>query len=452
MGRRCSLADAKPECFRLSLCAKAIECFRAPERALDLIGGTDIFRQQVIERMKHRLYGDVTLSTALSFWIVAFILLGILTIAVSFAAVSKFARIEPVRGVIVPSTGIAEVRAASTGFLTQFDLSMGDNVIAGRQIGQIITNRAISGDGTRLAAELARLENRIENLQKRLDQSKIVADLRRGALDQEEQRTLGRVERLQNLLSLRKDAAEEIGLIFQRRSDLRNLELISAGTMSEDRLRVISANQQVVELESQIQELTAQIPDFSRKRAESDADYQLTRLQIEQEIEGMEAERDILLSNQSFAVTIPIDGQVSSIFARNGHEVRQGETLLRLLPNDYDLQVELYVPSSAIGFVKEGFLVRMNIDAFPYQEFGNIEGVIEAITTTVLEPNAASLALPVQEPVFRATVTLFSDTIRVDGGLKPLQVGMALTGNIVLEERTLLSHVMEPVLSVLGRY
>ena len=96
--------------------------------------------------------------------------------------------------------------------------------------------------------------------------------------------------------------------------------------------------------------------------------------------------------------------------------------------------------------------MRMNIDAFPYQEFGNIEGVIEAITTTVLEPNAASLALPVQEPVFRATVTLFSDTIRVDGGLKPLQVGMALSGNIVLEERTLLSHVMEPVLSVLGRY
>ena len=189
MGRRCLLADAKPECFRLSLCAKAIDCFRAPERALDLIGGTDIFRQQVIERMKHRLYGDVTLSTALSFWIVAFILLGILTIAVSFAAVSKFARIEPVRGVIVPSTGIAEVRAASTGFLTQFDLSMGDNVVAGRQIGQIITNGAISGDGTRLAAELARLENRIENLQKRLDQAKIVADLRRGALDQEEQRT-----------------------------------------------------------------------------------------------------------------------------------------------------------------------------------------------------------------------------------------------------------------------
>ena len=411
-----------------------------------------IFRRQVVERMRLKLYGDVILTTSPSFWLVAIFLVAVLAIAIGFSAVSKFARIEPVRGVISPSEGVAEVRAASSGFLSGFGLQIGDGVTAGQQIGQVTTNRAITGDGTRLAAELDRLDTRIENLLEKIQQTNILTSLQIDGLNQEELRVSGRIAQLHTLLALRKDAAEETRLSFDRKSVLRTRQLVSEGDLSSDRLRVIAADQQVVEIEGQISELTAKVSEFSHKRTEIDAQNRLTILQIELEIDGLEAERRVLLSNQSFAVISPVDGKVSSVFVRDGHEVLQGDVLARLLPVKYDLQAELYVPSRAIGFVKEGFIVRMNIDAFPYQEFGNIEGKIVEITTTVLQPNAASLSLPVQEPVFRVTVELSADNMKVDGTPEPLQVGMALTGNIILEERTLLSHVAEPLLSVLGRY
>jgi len=310
----------------------------------------------------------------------------------------------------------------------------------------------MAGEGSQLAAELQRIETQISNLETQLEQTRVLADIEVAALVQEEARVETRIERLGRILDLRIAAADETRAAFERVMSLTELEIASARQLSAERLQLIAADQQVAELESELAELSASLPEFPRRRDEIAARAELNAMQIEAELDSLVAERAVLSANQSFAVTAPFDGRVSAITARSGHEVVQGEALFSLLPMDETLQVELFVPSRAIGFVEPGLPVRLMLDAFPYQRFGTAEGEILEVTTTVMTADAGETPVQVSGPAFRAIVDLPTAAITSNDREYPLQIGMTLTANIILEERTILSRVIEPVVSVLRRY
>jgi membrane fusion protein len=91
------------------------------------------------------------------------------------------------------------------------------------------------------------------------------------------------------------------------------------------------------------------------------------------------------------------------------------------------------------------------LDAFPYQRFGAQSGVVAEITSSVIMPGELQLLVDVQEPVYRITVTLEESTFTANDRELALQAGMLLTANIILEERTILSWLLEPLISVSRR-
>ena len=61
------------------------------------------------------------------------------------------------------------------------------------------------------------------------------------------------------------------------------------------------------------------------------------------------------------------------------------------------------------------------------------------------------MPVALQEPVYRVQVALDQQEIRAYGTTVPLQSGMLLNADIVLEQRSLLSWLLEPILSLKGR-
>ena len=344
------------------------------------------------------------------------------------------------------------VRATSAGVIEDFTLAEGDIVEAGQHLGRITADGAIAGEGTRLAAELARIETHITNGENEQRQTLAVADVELAMLSQEGARIQARVERLNVKLDLRQAAAKETRAAFDRIVALEVRGVASEQQLSVVRLQVIAAEQRVVELQSELAEQLAELRGLPQRRGVIEAQTKLKVMQLQAELDSLRGERSILSATQSFAVTAPVEGRVSAVRVRNGHEVQEGEPLFSILPAERALEAELYVPSRAIGFVKVGLDVRLLLDAFPYQRFGTTQGEIVEVTTTVLQPGMDETLVQIEEPVFRATVALAADAIEHDGTEHPLQVGMTLTGNIILEERTILSLVFEPVVSVLRRY
>ena len=129
---------------------------------------------------------------------------------------------------------------------------------------------------------------------------------------------------------------------------------------------------------------------------------------------------------------------MTALQIRAGQPVDTVKPLLAIIPDGSQLRAELYVPSRAIGFVKEGQVVRLLYDAFPYTRFGPGFGTIVELTTTVLAPSEVSAAINVTEPVYRVVANLRDNAMMAYGQQVPLQSGMALTADILLENRSFL--------------
>lgn len=93
----------------------------------------------------------------------------------------------------------------------------------------------------------------------------------------------------------------------------------------------------------------------------------------------------------------------------------------------------------------------MRYDAFPYQRFGLYKGEVTQYSKSILLPNEVSTPVPVNEPVYQVHVKLASQAVSAYGAEVPLQSGMLLSADIVLEQRSLLNWLFEPILSLRGR-
>ena len=60
-------------------------------------------------------------------------------------------------------------------------------------------------------------------------------------------------------------------------------------------------------------------------------------------------------------------------------------------------------------------------------------------------------AVKVTEPVYKILVTLDATAMQAYGKTIPLQSGMALTADVLLEDRTFLDLLMDPLLAARGR-
>jgi membrane fusion protein len=133
------------------------------------------------------------------------------------------------------------------------------------------------------------------------------------------------------------------------------------------------------------------------------------------------------------------------VLRHEGMSVAAGEPVLVLLPEGALLQAELWLPSSASGFVNPGQRVNLRYDAFPYQKFGVQRARLEEIADSAVSMQAGA------PPLFRALASLEHHHILAFGRAHALRPGMTLSADIVVDERSLLEWLLEPLFSIRGK-
>ncbi|MCK6428581.1 MAG: HlyD family efflux transporter periplasmic adaptor subunit, partial [Burkholderiaceae bacterium] len=122
-----------------------------------------------------------------------------------------------------------------------------------------------------------------------------------------------------------------------------------------------------------------------------------------------------------------------------------------VLPKGSGLQAQLLVPTRAVGFVQPGNEVVMRYEAFPFQRFGQYRGTVQAVSRTVWTPGEKVGPMTVREPAYRVDVALERQTVSAGGQEIALRPGMLVNADILLEKRTVLEWIFEPVLELKGR-
>src|SRR6185312_15402991 len=108
-------------------------------------------------------------------------------------------------------------------------------------------------------------------------------------------------------------------------------------------------------------------------------------------------------------------------------------------------------PSRAVGFARSGQEVRLLYDSFPFEQFGGFKGRIASVTRTAIDPREVDDPIKLDEPVYKIEVELESQEVMAYGAMQPLEPGMTLTANLVLERRSFFSWLTEPLREVVRR-
>ncbi|EIT68395.1 MULTISPECIES: HlyD family secretion protein [Hydrocarboniphaga] len=174
-------------------------------------------------------------------------------------------------------------------------------------------------------------------------------------------------------------------------------------------------------------------------------------LEQEGRLKALDRERLALsraLAEQFVSITATQSGTVTALSVANGQHVDPARPLLSIVPQDSPLQVSLYAPSRAVGFVAAGDGVLLRFDAYPYQKFGQYGGVVSWVSRTALSPReigALGVSPESVEPLYEIRVQPDAQTVRAYGATHPLQPGMAVEADIRIERRRLYEWILDPL-------
>jgi membrane fusion protein len=235
--------------------------------------------------------------------------------------------------------------------------------------------------------------------------------------------------------------------------------LVGSGLIAAEELRrreeaELALRQEVAAARGRARSLEAQIRELGARRSRLPFDQAQQRSQLEAALAALTQRRAQAEAARGYELRAQVAGRVSAVQVAPGQNLDPYRPLMTVTPAGARLTAEVYVPSRAIGFVKPGQKVRLLYDAFPYQRFGAAQGTVEAVSATVLMPqevNAALRAEEVREPVYRVIVEVARQDMLAFGRAMPLSAGMALTADIVLEQRSFAEWLFEPILAMRGR-
>lgn len=391
--------------------------------------------------------GLVPIGWTLLTGFLALILVG----AVAIAATLDYARKESVQGILVPVRGAVKVAVPRTGTVSSIAVTDGRFVAAGDPLLTLAVSQGTSR-GEPLDVSVVRslaLQNQLLQDQIETEGQRVASDLRRLSAQTEAlDREIARLETQHQIQERRIDIAGQRLAIGR---DLHASAVIAEASLQDreetwlsQRQALAALAQEVAARQAERARLTAeleQVPALSRNRV---AELRLQLAENERRRAEVEAQHTILIS-------APIAGRVTSLQAAVGETLDPSKPAMALVPDGAALRAELFVPSRAIGFVVPGQKVRLLYAAFPFQRFGAQTGQVETIATTALTPGEVIGPVTLSEPTYRVGVRLDRQSVAADGREVALQPGMALTADIVLEQRTLLAWLLSPLAGARNR-
>jgi membrane fusion protein len=372
-------------------------------------------------------------------------------ISVAFVTSAGYARKDTAVGALAPVTGAVQIVPVRAGVVAQLPVKEGDRVEAGQVLLTLDSRQTLEGGGTLEASLTDALARQSKLLREQIsaeDQKASAEDARLASLIK------GTETELVALRAERALQVERIALASERLENLRRLSSSGYVAKADQRSQEetwLSQRQSLVALDRQI---AASEGDLAQARNQRDqiAPQTASKLaQLTSSLADLEQRQAEVTARGEQVVRSPVAGRVSALQTTVGRTVDPSRPVMTLMPEGSELRAELYVASRAIGFVAEGQRVRLMYDAFPFQRFGAYSGVVERVSATVFTPNDATGPVSIKEPSYRIVVRLARQDVDAFGQSVPLQPDMTVKADIVLEERSILEWLLEPLYSARGR-
>ncbi|MCA1971514.1 MAG: HlyD family type I secretion periplasmic adaptor subunit [Caenispirillum sp.] len=274
------------------------------------------------------------------------------------------------------------------------------------------------------AAKIANMEKQVEGARARLaaaqkdigsfnEQRVIFSELVRGRRELYEKQYGSRMMLLQaenQLLSIERELANATSRAEQERSQLAAQQAALQTTAS-----------------NWASEISSQLVSARRKRD-----------QLQEELTKSERRESLV------TLTAPMDSVILQMApVAEGSVVREGDSLVTLVPSGTALEIEADVEAKDVGHIKVGDPVTIQFEALPFQKYGTVAGRVRVVSRDAFARDLWDQP----RPVYRIRVSLERNELRNLPEGFALIPGMIGTAAIRTGERRVISYFLYPVIS-----
>lgn len=410
-----------------------------------------LFRKQAWEAKKETLTGDVLLVQPLSLYGISLFFFIFFALTLLYLSQFEFARKETVQGYLAPQQGVITLYSHRPGVISNLWVKEGQKIDKDQKVALIQNRQGLTNGQERTTALLNEAERQVDILNQQQATAIKLFDKEMKTLQQQSQRLEQRIDASNKAkeTSLKRLALQ--AQIFKKKQTLHQNGYLSTTDFLTAQEELLQYHEAIANLDKELAAIRLDLSQIQAQQQLLPDKQNLKQTEIQQKLSLLRAHKIELESQYEVIQKAPKGGIVTAIQSKIGSQISRNTPLLSIIPNDSLLELQLLLPSRSAGFVQNGDNVNIRFDAFPYQKFGIMKGIIIKVDKALILPSDQVLPLEIEQAMYRVTATLAEQSIMAYGENFPLKVGMLVEADIILESRTLLEWLLDPIYALRGK-
>lgn len=342
----------------------------------------------------------------------------------------------PIRGYLDSDVGSLSIQTQEAGILSKWKIKLGDNVKAGQVIGYITKDKYSTGGKALTETNIAYLDMKIQESIARLAAIKETQSIDKKNLDT----LINSIESQVSVLSIISSNKKKEMILTQNKIT-RAKKLMVKGYLSQSQLDDIYYES--IKLESEYLSIIQQIKSYQSSIIQSKQSFEFRKntalnetSSLERNIIDIQREKSKYFSDNYFEIISPIDGIVASLIAAEGDYIVPSHSAGIIKRLDDKLIGKIIIPPKGLGQVRIGESINIQLDAYPYKQYGYISGTIEQIDSSYVSPKDQTGPISLSEPAYYAKIVLKENSIN-SKEQKNLRPGMTFEIHIKNRSRSI---------------
>lgn len=213
-------------------------------------------------------------------------------------------------------------------------------------------------------------------------------------------------------------------LLEQAQSDRQQAETeLEKNQSTYDRIKS-TGELALLESQRQIKEFQSQIVNMQSEINQTKKQIQALEFQLKQRV-----------------LHTPIDGTIFQISVEHAGTVLQsGQAIAQIAPKGVPLVFRAQMPSQESGFLRLGMLVKLKFDAYPFQDYGVIQGRLRWISpdSKIVEMGQMTVE------TFELEIALDQPYIQASNKQVFLTPGQTATAEVIIRQRRVIDFILDP--------
>jgi len=398
---------------------------------------------------------------------IVWLLIVLFSVAVTWSCVGHIDEVAVAKGKVIPSGYTKTIQAFDSGVIKSIAVKDGDKVQAGDLL--------IELDTTITAADLARETKEVAHYQ--VEIKRLVAEqmgvpfvvepnaeaspedaisqlaLYRSRLAEYQAKVASAKQginqardAMDSAQATKKKLAEQLAITQTKETSMK--DLVDVGVVSD--FQCLDLHQQRVGLEQDLVAATSEVEKTShalqqsmealnstiserqRDTTEKIVDDRHQLQAIEEELNKAKEK------NRLSTITSPISGTVHQLAMHTvGGVVTPAETLMLIVPEGDQMEIEAWVDNKDIGFLYSGQEAEIKVETFNFQKYGTLKATLVEISSDAVDDKDKGL---IYRALFRTSVDHFDLASDRTVYLTP---GMAVTAEIKTREKKIIEYFMD---------